>query len=57
MKAITECESEHRALRKETILENRYQIERVLGEGGFGITYEGRQLLHRHYKPHPWLYL
>lgn len=32
------------ALQVGTILDGRYQIDGILGEGGFGITYEGREL-------------
>lgn len=32
------------ALHVGTILDGRYQIDGILGEGGFGITYEGREL-------------
>ena len=34
-------------LKEGTILDDRYELGGVLGEGGFGITYEGRNLLTR----------
>ena len=51
-----------RALPVGTILENNYKILSVLGDGGFGITYEGFDILHKtevaikEYFPHEFAY-
>lgn len=44
MGRVTQAESGKRALSVGTILMERYRINKTLGEGGFGITYEATQL-------------
>ena len=39
------CESTPRCLPEDIMLNERYKIGRVIGEGSFGITYIGKDLL------------